>query len=83
MKKNADTGVVKTFTDYIYEMADSKNAARTAIKAVNSYFGHLDPEVDPVEFGKLTLKKLANITGIGPKSFDLLIKAYRAYCGKK
>lgn len=82
MNKNANETIVKTFTDYIYEMADRKNAARNAIRAINSYLGTTESEVDPAAFGKLTLKKLANITGIGPKSFVLLCQAYQAYCKK-
>lgn len=73
----------KSFNEKIYELASSRNAGRTAIKAINSYFGNgLTDEIDPKEFGKLTLEKLAKITGIGTKSFVLLCQAYREFVAK-
>ena len=80
MVKNATEKEVLTLNGWIFKLASSPNAARTAIKAINSYFGAtLNGEINEKEFGKLTLKKLAGITGIGPKSFVLLVQAYQAY----
>ncbi len=73
----------KSFNDAIYECATSRNAGRTAIKAINSYFGNvLNAEIDIKEFEKLSMKKLASMPGLGVKSFMLLCQAYKEFVGK-
>lgn len=76
---NSDN-VVVSFNDQIYKCASSRNAGRAAIKALNSYFGKaLTDEIDVKEFEKLTVKKLASISGMGVKSFMLICQAYKEY----
>lgn len=68
---------VKTFDEIVAAVAPNKNAARTAIKALNSFLGNTTGEPVPAkELGKLTLTKLAGMTGVGDKTFMLICSAF-------
>ena len=69
--------VTKTFEEIVNELATSKNAARTAIKALNSFIGNTAGEpIQGKDIGKLTLAKLAGMTGVGDKTFMLICGAF-------
>lgn len=71
------TKVVKTFDEIVNELAPNKNAARAAIRALNSYLGNTTGEPVPAkELGKLTLNKLVKMTGVGDKTFMLICGAF-------
>lgn len=73
-------GVTVSFNEMIKKTADNGNAARTAIKYLNSYLGQgLSDEISVKDFEKIGLKKLATLPGIGEKSYILLVAAYRKY----
>lgn len=73
----ATTRVEKTFDEIVFAVAPNKNAARTAIRALNSYLGNTTGEPVPAkELGKLTLNKLAKMTGVGDKTFMLICSAF-------
>lgn len=68
---------LKTFNEIVEAIAPNKNAARTAIKALNSFLGNTTGEPVPAkELGKLTLNKLAGMTGVGDKTFMLICSAF-------
>lgn len=67
----------KTFDEILVAVAPNKNAARTALKALNSFLGNTTGEPVPAkDLGKLSLAKLAGMTGVGDKSFMLICSAF-------
>lgn len=68
---------LKTFNEIVEAVAPNKNAARTAIRALNSYLGNMTGEPVPAEdLGRLTLNRLAGMTGVGDKTFMLICSAF-------
>ena len=74
------TKSVLSFEEVVAKMASSQNAARTAIRVLKSYFGTTaDTQLDGKDIGKLTMNELANITGVGEKTFVLICQAYSVW----
>lgn len=71
----------KSFNEIVEALAPNKNAARAAIKALNSFLGTTGEPIQGKDLGKLTLTKLAGMTGVGDKTFMLICSAF--YCWAK